>query len=42
MLGQGTLEGGIMVAVGAVVLDKEHPTMLVKHVEAKKGRFLIR
>ncbi len=39
MLGQGTLEGGIMVAVGAVVLYKEHRTLLVKHIEEKKGGF---
>ncbi len=28
-----------MVAVGAVVLDKEHRTMLMKHVEAKREGF---
>ena len=32
-------DGGIMVAVGAVVLDETNRVLLVKHVEAKRGGF---
>jgi 8-oxo-dGTP diphosphatase len=32
-------DGGIMVAVGAVILDETNRVLLVKHVEAKKGGF---
>jgi ADP-ribose pyrophosphatase YjhB (NUDIX family) len=32
-------EKGIMVAVGAVVLDESNRVLLVKHVEAKRGGF---
>src|SRR2546422_8921847 len=35
---KGTDEG-IMVAVGAVVLDETNRVLLVKHVEAKRGGF---
>src|SRR5207245_10419864 len=35
---KGTDEG-IMVAVGAVVLDENNRVLLVKHVEAKRGGF---
>ncbi len=31
--------GGIMVAVGAVVVDDENRVLLVQHVEAKRGGF---
>ena len=36
---QGDFDENIVVAVGAVVLDKEDRVLLVKHVEAKRGGF---
>lgn len=36
---RGDFEEKIVVAVGAVVLDKEGRVLLVKHVEAKRGGF---
>ncbi len=35
----GEVERGIMLAVGAVVLDKEGRILLVQHVEAKRGGY---
>ncbi len=39
MRGPGDFEERIVVAVGAVVLDKDGRVLLVKHVEAKRGGF---
>src|SRR5712692_9897857 len=36
---QAREKGGIMVAVGAVVVDGENRVLLVQHVEAKQGGF---
>ena len=39
MNSQSTEQSGIMVAVGAVVVDRENRVLLVQHVEGKKGGF---